>query len=132
MSDTTTQTAKKTVALVGHCGPDSSFLRMAVSGTVPGAKIVMINNDAELEAAVEAGTDLLMFNRVLEVGFKDDDGVALLREVKLRRPEQKVMMISNYPETQQEAEEAGAVPGFGKREIGSAKAKERLAAALGD
>jgi hypothetical protein len=40
------------------------------------------------------------------------------------------MMISNYPEAQQAAESAGALPGFGKREIGSAKVKERISAAL--
>lgn len=124
-------TMPKTVTLVGHCGPDSSFLRMAVSGAAPRALVTMADTDAELAAAIEAGSDLLMFNRVLEVGFKDSDGTELLRRVKMQHPEQKVMMISNFPETQQEAEAAGALPGFGKREIGSEPVKQRIASALG-
>ena len=99
----------KTVTLVGHCGPDSSFLRMAVSTAAPGSVVAMADSNAELEAAVE-NSDLLVFNRVLEVGFDDEDGVALLRQTKEKYPEAKVMMVSNYPETQQEAEAAGALP----------------------
>ena len=120
----------KTVTLVGHCGPDSSFLRMAVSSAAPGAAVRMADTDAELDAALEGGSDLLLFNRVLEVGFEDSDGVAALRRAKERRPGQAVMMVSNYPETQRDAEAAGALPGFGKREIGSDRAKQRLADAL--
>ena len=121
----------KVVALVGHCGPDSSFLRMAVSGAAPGTRVVMVDSDQELEAAMaEASLDLLMLNRKLDWGFADGDGMELLRRIKRERPEQKVMMISNFPEAQQAAESAGALPGFGKREIGSPKVKERILAAL--
>ena len=121
---------QKTVTLVGHCGPDSSFLRMAVASAAPGTIITMADSDAEVERAIADGTDLLLFNRVLEVGFEDDDGVALLRQTKEKHPEQRVMMVSNFPETQEQAEAAGALPGFGKRQIGSDVAKQRLASAL--
>ncbi len=103
---------------------------MAVSGAAPRATVTMADTDAELAAVLETGSDLLLFNRVLEVGFADSDGTALLRKVKMQHPEQKVMMVSNYPETQRDAEAAGALPGFGKREIGSDQVKQRLAAAL--
>ena len=125
------QITTKTVALVGHCGPDSSFLRMAVSGAAPGAKIVMADSEKELDDALENGADLLMFNRVMEIGFDERDGVTLMRGVKEKHPDQAVLMVSNYPETQQQAEAAGASPGFGKRDIGSEKAKTRLREALG-
>lgn len=121
----------KIVALVGHCGPDSSFLRMAVSGAAPGARVVMVDSERELSEAVEQGVDLLMFNRVLEIGFDESDGVAMLADLKRKHPDLKLMMISNYPEAQQAAEEAGAVPGFGKREIGSDKSRQHIRAALG-
>jgi CheY-like chemotaxis protein len=121
----------KVVALVGHCGPDSSYLRMAVSGAAPGARVVMVDSDEDLEAALGEGEiDLVMLNRKLDFGFEESDGIKLLERIKSLRPAQKLMMISNYPEAQQAAESAGALPGFGKREIGSAKVKERISAAL--
>lgn len=126
------QTKQAIVALVGHCGPDSSFLRMAVSGSAPGTRVVMLDSDEELEAALGAGEiDLLMLNRRLGFGFEVEDGIELLRRIKQARPQQKVMIISNYAEAQQAAESAGALPGFGKREIGSTKARERITAAVG-
>ena len=126
-----TDTKKKIVALVGHCGPDSSFLRMAVSGAAPGAKVLMADSEKELEDVMAASPDLLLFNRVMEVGFAEREGIALMKGVKERHPEQRVIMVSNFAETQEAAEAAGAMPGFGKRDIGSAKCKQRLAAALG-
>ena len=121
---------KPVVTLVGHCGPDSSFLRMAISTAAPGSTVRMADTNPDLDAAATS-SDLLLFNRVLEVGFDDSDGVALLKETKAKHPDLPVMMVSNYAETQQAAEEAGAEPGFGKGEIGSDKVKSRIRAALG-
>jgi hypothetical protein len=67
------------VALVGHCGPDSSYLRMTVA---------------------KAGRDI-------QVLSADDDA-------------------------QQAALQAGALPGFGKRELGSPKIPEMIRAALAE
>jgi hypothetical protein len=41
------------------------------------------------------------------------------------------MLITNYPEHQQMAIEAGAEPGFGKLEYGSSATKDKLARFLG-
>ena len=121
----------KTVALVGHCGPDSSFLRMAVSGAAPGAKVLMADSEKELDDVLGQSPDLLLFNRVMEVGFAEREGINLMKRVKESHPDQKVIMVSNFAETQDAAEAAGAMPGFGKRDIGSAKCKQRLGEALG-
>ena len=103
------------------------------TGAVPGVRVLMIDSDADLDGAVESDdVDLFMLNRKMDFGFEEEDGLTLLQQIRQRRPEQRVMMISNYPETQQAAEAAGALPGFGKREIGSAKAKERISAALAE
>jgi hypothetical protein len=42
-----------------------------------------------------------------------------------------MMLVTNYPEVQAAATAAGAMPGFGKREIGSLRVKELLRGALG-
>jgi hypothetical protein len=121
---------KPVVTLVGHCGPDSSFLRMAISSAAPGATITMADTHRELADAVDAKPDLMMFNRVLESGFDDSDGVSLMKQTHAEH-DVKVMMISNFEKTQADAEAAGAVPGFGKGDIGSDKAKQRIRDALG-
>lgn len=119
------------VGLVGHCGADASYLRIAVTGAWPGARVVALHDLAELNAAMEADQlDLVMLNRKLDYGFDEADGIAVVREIKSRRPQQRVMLISNYADAQDAAQAVGALPGFGKREIGSAKVKERIAAAL--
>src|SRR3954469_21819178 len=122
----------KKIVLVGHCGPDSSYLRMAVKNDFRDADVYMADDDRELEQAIERGADLLLLNRQLEYGFKDPLGVDLIRRLRAARPEVKTMLVSNYAEAQAEAVEAGAFPGFGKREIGSPRVSELLRAALND
>ncbi len=120
----------KKVVLVGHCGPDSSYLRMAVSKAIAGATVLMADDDATLGKLVGGGVDLLLFNRQLEFGFSKETGVELIRELRPKFPELKMMLVSNFPEAQQEAIREGALPGFGKREIGSARVADVLKAAF--
>ena len=120
----------KKVALIGHCGPDSSYLRLAVQKAGRDVKVVAADDDAELQKVLEAGVDLLLFNRVLDYGFEEEEGVELIRRLRAENPNVKMMLVSNYPESQAEAVEAGALPGFGKREIGSPRVTELLREAL--
>lgn len=120
----------KKVALVGHCGPDSSYLRSAVSSSVRGATILMIDEAARLEKALGDGLDLVLMNRQLDWGFETEEGVELISQLRNKHPNVKMMLVSNYPEAQQEAVAAGALPGFGKREIGTSRVRELLKSAL--
>jgi ActR/RegA family two-component response regulator len=121
----------KKIVLVGHCGPDCSYLRMAVKNAFRDADVYMADDDRELEQAIARGADLLLLNRQLEYGFKDHYGVDVIRRLRARHAELKMMLVSNYADAQAEAVEAGALPGFGKREIGSARVSELLRAVLG-
>jgi DNA-binding NarL/FixJ family response regulator len=120
----------KKVALVGHCGPDSSYLRMAIQRAEPGVQILSADDDAELSRVLEAGVDLILFNRQLDYGFDDSEGVNLIRKLSKHFPRTRMMLVSNYPDAQQAALSAGAVPGFGKRDIGSQKVTQLLKDAL--
>jgi DNA-binding NarL/FixJ family response regulator len=120
----------KKILLVGHCGPDSSFLRMAVRKAAPDAMVNMADDDHALAHAVADGVDLLLVNRVMDAGFDETDGVAVMRRLAEFNPKLKWLMVSNYPEAQAAALEAGARPGFGKRDIGSPKATEAIKSAL--
>lgn len=120
---------KKKVVTVGHCGPDSSALKSAVGRAAPGAEVVFANDETGLEEALK-GASLLLVNRVLEGDFSDDEGIELVR--RLAAAGAKVMLVSNYPDAQEEAEKAGALPGFGKTTMYAAETKERIRAAVAD
>lgn len=118
------------IALVGHCGPDSHMLRSAVKFAVKGSEIAMITDDNALTALLSQGPALLLVNRQLDGNFDVYEGVDLIRRLHESHPDLPMMLISNFPESQQAAEAAGARPGFGKREIGSAKMRDALSGAL--
>jgi two-component system, chemotaxis family, chemotaxis protein CheY len=125
----------KRIVLVGHCGPDSYAIRSAVSRMVPGATVVLTMSDADLTRELPAA-DLLLINRQLDGDYAMETGVELIRSIMasavggaVRRP--VVVLISNFPEAQSEAQAAGAAPGFGKRDLYSEEAKKRVRAALG-
>ncbi|WP_428939357.1 hypothetical protein [Fontivita pretiosa] len=129
-----TTTTRRTVGLVGHCAPDAAYLRLAVMKAVknaPDVQVVAVDDQAELEKLLAQGVDLLLINRQLEYGFESDQGVELIRRLRTRYPGLKMMLVSNYRDAQEEASLAGALPGFGKREIGSPRVTQLLRAALG-
>jgi two-component system chemotaxis response regulator CheY len=120
----------KKIALVGHCGPDSSFLRIAVSKAERDATVLMIDDDSDLKRALDDGVDLLLLNRQLDYGFNEREGVALIRKFRANYPGVKTMLVSNYPDAQAAAVAEGALPGFGKREIGTPRVNDLLRNAL--
>ena len=122
----------KKVALVGHCGPDASYLRLAVSRAVKDAQIVFADDESTLKKLMDGGVDLILFNRQLDYGFETDEGVEMIKRLREKNPALKAMLISNYPDAQQAARDVGAVEGFGKREIGSPRVSELIRSALGE
>ncbi len=120
----------KRIILIGHCGPDSSYLRMAARQADPKAVIVAADDEQTLQQALGVGGGLYLINRQLDYGMRESMGVELIRRLKKEYPQLKMMLISNYPEAQAEAIAAGALPGFGKREIGTPRVGELIRAAL--
>ena len=120
----------KKVALVGHCGPDSSFLRITVSRAHKEAQVLSVDDDGDLKRLLDDGVDLLLLNRQLDFGFDEQEGVALIRRIRAAYPHVKTMLVSNYPDAQAAAVAEGALPGFGKRDLGTPKAAEILRDAL--
>jgi hypothetical protein len=120
----------KKVALVGHCGPDSSFLRIAVSRAQRDVQVLSADDDGDLKRVLDGGVDLLLLNRQLDFGFDEQEGVALFRRIRAAYPHVKAMLVSNYPEAQAAAVAEGALPGFGKREVNTPRVAEMLRDAL--
>ena len=73
----------KKVVLVGHCGPDSSYLRMAVSRASKGISVLSADDQDDLSKVLTKDTpDLLLLNRELPYGFEETFGVDLIRALR--------------------------------------------------
>src|SRR5687767_9140922 len=116
------------ILLVGHCGVDGPRLQSEIGAILKGASVERVNSDSELRRACKEGADLLLVNRE-PLGF-ETEGVDLIKQVRKDFPDQKVMLVSDYADVQQEAEAAGALHGFGKRDIGSPKLADAVKQAL--
>jgi two-component system chemotaxis response regulator CheY len=120
----------KRVVLIGHCGPDGSYLRMTISRVSREISVTMVDDETELQKAIDAGIDLVLVNRQLDYGFKESEGVEIIARLHSAYPNLKMMLVSNFPESQAEALAAGAMPGFGKRELGSERVANLIREAL--
>ncbi len=122
------------VLLVGHCGFDSGGLERAVQSAAPDARVEGVNSRKALEAKLGEAS-LLLINRKLDGSFgvpmgEHGDGVELVRELTTNESAPACIVISNFPEAQQAAEEAGALPGFGKKDVRAESAAQSIREAL--
>jgi two-component system chemotaxis response regulator CheY len=121
----------KKVVLVGHCGPDSSFLRITVAKASREVQVLSADDQQALTRHLADGNaDLLLLNRQLDYGFDVNEGVDLIRTLRKAYPKVKTMLVSNYPDAQAAAVAEGALPGFGKRDLGSARVADLIRGAL--
>ncbi|MFT3788706.1 MAG: hypothetical protein QM770_21455 [Tepidisphaeraceae bacterium] len=123
---------KKRVGLVGHCVPDSSHLTMTVGRAVPTAQVIRATDETSTRKLIDEGVDLLLVNRAMEPGYADALGTDYIRRLKREKPELKVMLVSNYPESQAEAVRDGALDGFGKNALTQERTLALIREALKD
>src|SRR5689334_1380181 len=118
---------KQRIVLVGHCGVDAPMLESAIEEMIPSADVVNAQDERALQEVCRDGADLLLVNRELTSAYAEPEGVDEMKRLRKKFPRLKMMLVSDYEDAQQEAEEeAGALPGFGKADIGSPVAEERL------
>ena len=118
------------IVLVGHCGVDAPRLEAVVSKCLPRADVISVNSEEQLQDICEDGADLLLINRQLPFGFEAEEGIELIEEIQQMHPDVKVMLVSDRPDAQEQAKQAGAIDGFGKADLGSSKIAEILKDAL--
>jgi hypothetical protein len=118
----------KRILLVGHCGVDGPRMQREICDFLDEADVLRINSDEDLARAVE-GADLLLINRE-PIGFEPKMGRDLVRELRGRYPGTKLMLVSDHDDAQEEAEEAGAMPGFGKSIVGTPEFEQTVKQAL--
>jgi DNA-binding response OmpR family regulator len=95
------------------------------------AEVEPAHSAKEALAALKAQPyDLILVNRLLD---RDGaPGVDIIRQVKAEKALAGVpiMLVSNYPHAQMEAQTAGALPGFGKAQLGEAETVDKVRRAL--
>lgn len=120
----------KRVLSAGQCAADNWSVRTALKLHFP-VEVTEASTTAEALAKLRAESfDLVLLNRVF-----DRDGTSGLDVIRRLKSDEKlrsvpVMLVSNYEDAQQQAVHAGAVPGFGKAELGRETMVERLKAFL--
>lgn len=118
------------IVLVGHCGIDAPRLEAEVSRCLPGADVISVNSEEQLQDVCEEGADVLLINRQLPFGFEAEEGLELIQEIQQMHPEVKMILVSDRPDAQEQARRAGAIEGFGKADLGTGKIEGCLREAL--
>lgn len=130
LDPTPSNVVQKVIALVGHCGPDTSYLIMAAKKAVDAVVIERVNDESSLQKFLRSDHGLMLVNRQLDGDFEDETGVELIGRAIETNPRVKAMLISNYDDAQAAAVRVGALSGFGKRDIGSPKVLQLLKSAF--
>lgn len=116
----------KQVLSVGQCGFDHGAISRFVQSTCAAHVTAAETTDEALDLLRRSRYDLVLVNRVLDAD--GSPGVELIRQMQADADLQSVpvMLVTNYPDHQQQAVALGAAYGFGKSELGTAEAAARL------
>ena len=113
---------------VGQCALDRYTIGRTLRKILGSeAEIASAATFSEAIAAIEKDAfDLVLVNRVTD--RDGSSGVELIKTLKAHATASlvPVMLVSNYPEAQQQAEAFGALPGFGKSDLSSSGVSDRL------
>jgi DNA-binding response OmpR family regulator len=120
----------KRVLDVGNCGPDHSAIRNYLTRNFD-VEVVQVDDATGAAAQLHAGNfALVLVNRKLDIDYSDGMDVIRALKADAKIAHVPVMLVTNYPDHQDAAEEIGAIRGFGKLEFGKPETRERLAAVL--
>lgn len=115
---------------VGNCGHDHGQISGMLK-RVFGADTVQADTASEtLERLAREKFDLVLVNRKLDHDYSDGLDVIKMIKQQPQLAHVPVMLVTNYPEHQAMAVEAGAVVGFGKLELSKPSTHQRIAAVL--
>jgi len=115
---------------VGQCAYDHSRIARHLEQTFQ-AQVLGVSTFGEALDALRSGHyDLTLVNRVSDLDGAR--GLDLIRSMKAEPglADVPVMLVSNYPEAQADAEALGAIPGFGKADLTSKATQARLESIL--
>lgn len=121
---------KKTVLDIGNCGPDHAAIRNLLTQHFDVSVLRAHHSQDSIEILEAESVDLVLINRKLDQDYSD--GMEILKLIKsdTRFASIAVMMVTNYPDVQEQAVRLGALPGFGKLSLASEETLSRLSKVL--
>lgn len=123
----TKNTPAKRVLDVGNCSMDHGSISSLLQAAF-GAEVVQAHGpDDAHELLGREQFDLVLVNRKLDQDYSD--GLDIIKSIKAdaRHAHLPCMLITNYPDQQETAVAAGAVPGFGKKQLHDEATHAKLA-----
>jgi CheY-like chemotaxis protein len=116
---------------VGNCAADHNAIRDLVERHFDVQIAGAHSAEDALQQLRNTNFRLVLVNRKFD--RDDGDGLDLIRQIKSdpSLADLPVMLITNFPENQQAAIQSGALPGFGKRDLGRPETRDRLKEILG-
>ena len=120
----------KRVLDVGNCVPDHAAIRNLLERTFHAEVVQADGPDDSLALLRSEPFDLVLVNRKLDQDYSD--GLDIIKAIKADAKLSTIpcMLITNYPDQQQLAIAAGAIYGFGKKELHTQETHQRLAKLL--
>ena len=114
------------VMSVGQCSKDHGSINRFLTASFD-VEVVPVATESEATGLLRRqGFDLVLVNRQFDAdGTEGVDFIARLKQAG-DLPAVPVMLVTNFPEYAEEAVAKGAVPGFGKAELGSPQVVDRL------
>ncbi len=121
----------KTVLSIGQCRPDNAAITHFLTSNFDVEVLATDLVDDSLTALQKNSVDLILINRKLDTDYSD--GMEIMKQIRSNPQTEQipVMLISNFPESQEQAVAAGATYGFGKAELSSPETVQRVRDALG-
>lgn len=116
----------KRVLDVGNCVPDHSAIRRLVEKNFDAQVLQAHHADDALQTLRAGEVHLVLVNRKLDIDYTD--GLEIIKLIKADPQLQQVpvMMVTNLPDHQEIAVQAGAEPGFGKNHLGHQETVDKL------
>ena len=116
-------TAKR-VLNIGQCGTDHHRISNCLQKQF-GAEVTRAATEDEAVELLRAGSyDLVLVNRILDAD--GSSGLEVIGRICTSTNPPPVMLVSDFYASQQQAEAAGAVPGFGKGNLYDSETIQRL------
>jgi two-component system chemotaxis response regulator CheY len=122
--------ATKKVLNVGQCGADHPAISRMIRERFDADVVPADSAEEALSELRNGGYDLVLANRVFDLG---GSGLDFIKQIKADEALKAVpvMLVSNYPDAQEQATALGALPGFGKSALRDPATLRRLADVLG-
>ncbi|MCP4174647.1 MAG: response regulator transcription factor [Fuerstiella sp.] len=121
----------RTVLSIGQCRPDNAAITHFLTSNFDVKVLETDLADDSLAALQSSSVDLILINRKLDADYSDGMEIMKLIKSDPQTEQIPVMLVSNFPESQEQAVEAGATYGFGKAELSSPETVGRVRNALG-